>query len=369
VTRKSVVSKPGMPHPQRVTVADLEKAGLVHLRPPPPGRVEHWATTWNVTQKDLVMELPFVLAQAALLATSDCHEHPRDEELFTGARRVLAHLYPNASSFEQLALEHRVLRHNVASEWARRRRRNYVEARDLFCGTICDPSLTKLRFAQAPKVRRLSPPAVGVWWNAAAEGRRGKRSKVPTSIALQNGTTVELLQPHSPPYAILLSGPNAVDGLLNEQLHPLGQKVLPAASIARDCAHSSLSSCRGGGGGGGGGQEVLIYIDTAKHAQIGARSDDALSYGDDIKALIEKRCHLARQFPDAEHILVITSNKRAQQQMPDGQSHTAATLLRSPSASGATPSAPAADPRTCLITATDDSLAWAMSPTFAHFLV
>ena len=108
-------------------------------------------------------------------------------------------------------------------------------------------------------------------------------------------------------------------------------------------------------------QEVLIYIDT-KHAQIGARRDDALSYGDDIKALIEKRCHLADQFPDAEHIMVITSNKRAQQ--PDGQPHTAATLLRSPSAP-----APAADPRTCLITATHDSLAWATSPTFAHFLV
>ena len=67
--------------------------------------------------------------------------------------------------------------------------------------------------------------------------------------------------------------------------------------------------------------------------------------------------------------MVITSNKRAQQ--PGGKPHTAATLLRVPTTGrgGANKGATSVDPRTCIITATDDSLAWALSPTFAHFLV
>jgi hypothetical protein len=112
-------------------------------------------------------------------------------------------------------------------------------------------------------------------------------------------------------------------------------------------------------------QNVRVYIDT-KHTQIGAQTDDALSYGDDVKALINKRRYLADQFPDEEHIMVITSNKRAQQ--PGGKSHTAATLLRILPGSGGANADPT-DPRTCLITSTNDSLAWAMAPTFAHFLV
>jgi hypothetical protein len=60
--------------------------------------------------------------------------------------------------------------------------------------------------------------------------------------------------------------------------------------------------------------------------QTGPQTDDALSYGDDLKEVIIKRRLLADQFPDEEHIMVITSNKRAQQ--PGGKSHTAATLLR-----------------------------------------
>ncbi len=66
-------------------------------------------------------------------------------------------------------------------------------------------------------------------------------------------------------------------------------------------------------------QNVRVYIDT-KHTQIGAPADDALSYSDDIKALISKRRYLAEQFPEEEHITVITSNKRAQQ--PGGKPHT-----------------------------------------------
>jgi hypothetical protein len=99
-----------------------------------------------------------------------------------------------------------------------------------------------------------------------------------------------------------------------------------------------------------------VYIDT-KHSQVGA-PDGTLSYSDDIKVLIKKRRHLAEQFPDAEHIMVITSNKPAQQ--ADGRPHTAATLLHIDCIP---------DPRTCLIILTGDSLAWALAPTFAHFLV
>ena len=111
-------------------------------------------------------------------------------------------------------------------------------------------------------------------------------------------------------------------------------------------------------------QNVRVYIDT-KHTQIGAPADDTLSYSDDVKALINKRRFLAEHFPEEEHIMVITSNKRAQQ--PGEKPHTAATLLRVPTAGRNETTS--VDPRTCIITATDDSLTWAMSPTLAHFLV
>jgi hypothetical protein len=120
-----------------------------------------------------------------------------------------------------------VLRHNVASEWARREGRVYVDARDLFCGTICHPSFTKLRFVPAATVRSVSETcAAGVWWrtsSAAAkeDGAAQASTEVPppTCVTLQDGTTVELAS--TSPYAFLLSGSNAVDGLLNEQLsHP-----------------------------------------------------------------------------------------------------------------------------------------------------
>jgi hypothetical protein len=114
-------------------------------------------------------------------------------------------------------------------------------------------------------------------------------------------------------------------------------------------------------------QNVRVYIDT-KHTMIGATTDDALSYSDDIKALINKRRFLEDKFPDEEHIMVITSNKHAQ--LPKGKSHMAATLLRIPTGrGGGADQGTTTDPRTCIITATDDSLAWAMAPTFAHFLV
>jgi hypothetical protein len=66
--------------------------------------------------------------------------------------------------------------------------------------------------------------------------------------------------------------------------------------------------------------------------------------------------------------MVITTNKRAQR--PGGESHTATSLLCSPGGVGdEVNEGRAVDQRTCLITSTDDSLAWAMGPTFARFLV
>jgi hypothetical protein len=171
------------------------------------------------------MEVPFVLAKAALALAAARREHrEHDRQLIDGARRLLADFYPTAASFERLALEHRVLRHNVASEWARRQGLAYVEARDLFCGTICHPSLTKLRFVPAATLRRVSgASAAGVWWKMAAKDGAQASKVPPTSITLRDDTTVEL--PSTSPYAILLSGSNAVDGLLNEQLWDPPQKV------------------------------------------------------------------------------------------------------------------------------------------------
>jgi hypothetical protein len=227
VTRESVigVEKPATPQQQLrpITVAELERVGLVHLRPPPRSNLpDHWVNTWD-TEGSVVMEVPFVLAQAALAAAPRQHrEH--DRELIKGARRLLADFYPTAASFERLALEHRVLRHNVASEWARRQGRTYVEARDLFCGTICHPSLTELRFVPAAKVRRISgASAYGVWWTMTAKDGAQASKVPPTSLTLRDGITVELSS--APPYAIFLSGSNAVDGLLNERLWDLPHKV------------------------------------------------------------------------------------------------------------------------------------------------
>lgn len=334
VTRESVVAfeEPSTPQqpPRPITVAELEKIGVVHLRPPPPsdpGQPDSWVNTWDV-QELAVMEVPFVLAKAALDLAVKSKRHQRHQlhQLLKEASRLLADFYPTAASFEKLALEHRVLRHNVASEWARRQGLTYVDAADLFCGTICHPSLTELSFVPAATVRHVSEPAgAGVWWRAAkGGGPQASKEVPPTSVILEDGTTVELGS--TSPYALLLSGSNAVDGVLNEQLSHTPPK------------------------------NVRVYIDT-KHTQIGAPADDALSYSDDIKALISKRRYLAEQFPEEEHIMVITSNKRAQQ--PGGKPHTAATLLRVPTAGRNETTS--VDPRTCIITVTDDSLAWAMS--------
>jgi hypothetical protein len=210
-------------------VADLERTGLVHLRPSPrsdPDQPDLWVNTWDAKGHS-VMEVPFVLAQAALAVAANHQHHQHERELIAAASSLLADFYPTAASFEKLALDHRVLRHNIASEWARRQGRAYVEARDLFCGTICHPSLTKLRFVPAAMVRHASEAhAAGVWWRAAAkeDGETHALKEVPpTSVTLQDGTIVEL--PSTSPYAFLLSGSNAVDGLLNEQLSHPSNKV------------------------------------------------------------------------------------------------------------------------------------------------
>ncbi len=91
-----------------------------------------------------------MVAQAALtVATPRNHLH----ELLVGARTLLADFYPTAQSFKKQILEQRVLRHNVASEWARLQGLAYVEAGDLFCGSICHPSFTELCFKPAVTVR------------------------------------------------------------------------------------------------------------------------------------------------------------------------------------------------------------------------
>jgi len=349
-----------------VNVAELERAGLVHLRPPPRSNLpDHWANTWNVKRR-VVMEVPYVLARAALAVASPRPEHAKhDRELIEGANRLLIGFYPTPSSFERLALEHRVLRHNVASEWARRQGLAYVEARDLFCGTICHRSLTQLRFVPATDVRRVSgASASGVWWTMAKDGARALKVP-PTSVSRRDDTTVELSS--KSPYAVPLSGANAVDGVLNEQLYDPPRKVrqdtanLPLLPTVIVFHNGKLLIAL---------QNVRVYV-AAKH---GETQDDTLSYGADIKGLITKRRHLADQFCDEEHIMVITSNKRVQR--PGGEPHTSATLLCIPGGNkggggggDGGGEVKEADPGTCLITSTDDSLAWAMGPTFARFLV
>jgi hypothetical protein len=105
-------------------------------------------------------------------------------------------------------------------------------------------------------------------------------------------------------------------------------------------------------------RSIIVVVAYTKHTQIGAPADDTLSYGDNIMAPINKRCYLAEQFPKEEHIMVITSNKRMQQ---------SGSLLHMPmtTGSGGANEATSINPQTCIITATDDSLAWALVPTLA----
>ncbi len=167
VDRDLVISPPDSS--ESVTVADLERAGLVHLRPPPaPINVNcpSWMATWQVRKDEVVMEVPLVMVTAALMYIG--RKLVKESTLFSMADKVLNEFYPDAATFEKFTLRHRVLRHNVASEFALRQKQNYVKARDLFCGTICDQAFTNLRFKPErsnPEIR--DAPAAGVWCRSA----------------------------------------------------------------------------------------------------------------------------------------------------------------------------------------------------------
>jgi hypothetical protein len=88
--------------PQPITVAKLKRIGIMHLRPPPPSnpnQPDHWVNTWGIRGTQLaVMEVPFMLAQAALDFT------PNTNKLFNGASHLLTNFYPTATSFKKLRL-------------------------------------------------------------------------------------------------------------------------------------------------------------------------------------------------------------------------------------------------------------------------
>jgi len=268
----------------------------------------------------VVMEVPFVLAQAAEPHSS------------TTLQSLLHNYYPNPTNFEELAIHHRVFRHQVASQFALCQRRAHVDARELFCGALCNPAFTKLRFK--PEISRQihEAPVSDAWLESKHTGSE------PTKVLLQNGLQIDLLG--AQPYSITLGGRSLFDGVQNE--------ILLSASSSSSSSSSTTAATT---------QKALLYID-AKHGQIGGK--DGLSYSDDIAPLIKKRLLMEQNLPGLVHILVITSNKKAHQQ--GGHPHTANTLLIQPGNS-------IIDPFTCVITSSCDSFAWALSPTFSSLLL
>ncbi len=300
------------------TVGDLERAGLVHLRPPPTPKAKRpsWIGTWNMKPDDVVMDVPLVVAKGA---RTHCHN---ESKLFYLAADLLDDFSLDEATFEEFALKHRVLRHSVASEFALRRKRIYVEARELFCGTICDRAFTKLRFKPEKLSREIYTAPAAVVWRHSAQLSDPDQAVAP-SLRLQDDRQLDLCK--STPYAVVFYETNVVDSLLNEQL--------------------------------AGGQKALVLI----NCQSGAAQDGRPNYKDYIQEQIKKRRWLAHKLPQFEHIMVIAKRGK--------RPHTAETLLCTPS-SGLPPSSSEAtiDNRTCVISPMDDGLAWGFSPTFAWML-
>jgi len=71
VTRNLVISPPKAP---KVTIEQLERAGLIQLcRPPPPpdNKNSVWQRTWKVYSNDYIIDIPVILVLATLISVKD----------------------------------------------------------------------------------------------------------------------------------------------------------------------------------------------------------------------------------------------------------------------------------------------------------
>jgi len=247
-------------------------------------------------------------------------------KLFPEAIAMFDTFYYDPSSFEKLTICHRYFRYRVASQLAKWEGRNYIPAFDLFCGSICNPEFTSLRFV--PNTEPISfLQAKGVWCKNLE-----RTTDFSTKIDLQfSNMALDLNQEE--PFALWLSGSNALDGVQNVKL------LEPNSTKA------------------------LIWIDT-KYGEF--KNDDTINPSE-VSKLIKKRMLLEQKLPTLRHILVIVTTKPARQR--DGP-HTADTILLQPQIKRNVKKSKAkVDPFSCLISDTEEGISWAFSPMVASFLI
>jgi hypothetical protein len=249
--------------------------------------------------------------------------------LFPEAKTILNTFYHNPSSFEEFAIRHRYFRYRVASQLAILRKRDYVPAFDLFCGSICSPEFTSLQFA--PNIQSTDLKSAKGVWCENLETAADLSTKIKSQLS-NIDTSVDLKQEE--PFLLWLSGANVLDGVQNVKL------LKPSSTKA------------------------LIWIDT-KHGQF--KNKDTIDPSE-VSKLIKKRMLLEQKLPTLQHILVIVTTKPARKR--DGLPHTANTILLQPEMNKNVQKSEAkADPFSCLISDTEEGLAWAFSPIMASFLV
>jgi hypothetical protein len=295
--RDQLISGPDAP--EIVSVRDLERAGLVQVRPPPV-RPSVWGTVWGVTSNNtVVLEVPLLLALAALenaevpaqFATA-AHE----------ARDLLRHFYYNPTTFEQALVRHGVLRYNVASQWATLQGRSTVPAKDLLCGAVCSPAFAALKFKPA-EVELIETSTSGIWCKTAFD----RKVPVPEHIQLQDHSLLPLSR--QKPFGLHLGGQNILDGV-------------QAACLAA-------------------GSPALLWLDT-KHGEL--ETKDTID-PEEVRDLVRKLEALRqRLLPQYVHLLRVATTKRAA---------SAANVAMESNG-------------VCLISNTDDGLAWSVGPTLAY---
>jgi len=280
-----------------------------------------------------------VLAQAALNTFSRKTPDPwwPTVQEIKQIKQMFRGFYSDYSDFEKSILYHRVFRHRVASLLARRQGRSFVPALDLFAGSICKTDFTTMRFAVQDQPRLISAaPAAGNWC-VDSDLCGGKQSRdVPTSIKLQDQTEVNLFS--ATPYAVLLSGKNAFDGIFNDN-------IITNSSWDGQTAPQT--------------KPAQMIID-CKFTQYGL--EESLNYKTDVVPLLANRQGLACRLPDFEHILAVVTNRHTRR--AGGKSHTAESFK----VDSRTEDTPGMDSNTCIMSATDDGLVWGLSPTFAGLM-
>jgi hypothetical protein len=222
----------------------------------------------------------------------------------------LKDFYHNPTTFEQALTRHGWFRFKVASHWAALEGRDFVPAKDLFCGSICTPKFAGRKFKPSFDMEYITTPVKGVWCRNLAE------NEVPNEMEFQD---------NSPP--LELSRPKLFalhTGLVNNAFD--GVQAMDLKQLENKCSRA------------------LLWLDT-KHGQFGNQTNLPRK---EIKELLEKRGDIQRKRSEYLHLVRVAT--------PKPVTEDSYQLLEN-------------ENEACLISNTDDGLAWALSPTMAYLFV